>query len=48
MFTISSALVRLWVKYVMDSESSYTKEQVPRLSNLQEMVYIVLEVEQTT
>ncbi|WP_170211397.1 hypothetical protein [Robertmurraya siralis] len=43
MFTTESALVKLWAKYV--ENGTYTREQVPKLSNLQEMVYAVLDAE---
>lgn len=41
MFTVNSALVKLWAKYV--ENGTYSREQVPRLSNLQENVYAVLD-----
>ena len=41
MFTIESALVQLWVRYIR--EGKYTREQVPNLSNLREMVFAVLD-----
>lgn len=43
MFTTNSALVRLWAKNV--ENGNYEREQVPKLSNLQEMVYEVLDAE---
>ncbi|WP_421663676.1 hypothetical protein [Lysinibacillus telephonicus] len=43
MFTTQSALVNLWAKYV--DNGTYTREQVPKLSNLQECVYAVLDEE---
>jgi hypothetical protein len=43
MFTTESALVQLWARYVRDGK--YTREQVPNLSNLREMVYAVLDAE---
>lgn len=45
MFTMESALVQIWARNVKNG--NYTREQVPKLSNLQEMVYSVLDVEQT-
>ncbi len=41
MFTTNSAIVQLWAEYV--ANGTYTREQVPKLSNLQEMVYAVLD-----
>lgn len=41
MFTTKSALVNLWAKYV--ENGVYSREQVPKLSNLQENVYAVLD-----
>lgn len=43
MFTTSSALVKLWAKNV--ENGNYEREHVPKLSNLQEMVYEVLDNE---
>ena len=43
MFTTESALVQLWARYVRDGK--YTREQVPNLSNLREIVYAVLDAE---
>ncbi|MFL0365389.1 hypothetical protein ACH0BF_20485 [Pseudobacillus sp. 179-B 2D1 NHS] len=41
MFTINSALVAIWARNV--ENGNYEREQVPKLSNLQEMVYQVLD-----
>lgn len=46
MFTKKSALVALWVKNV--DNGNYQREQVPKLSNLQEMVYEVLDTPEQT
>lgn len=43
MFTMESGLVQIWARNVRNG--NYTREQVPKLSNLQEMVYIVLDAE---
>lgn len=46
MFTKESALVKIWARNVKTDKNIdgiYTKEQVPKLSNLQEMVYAVLD-----
>lgn len=43
MFTVDSALVKLWAKYV--GNGIYTRDQVPNLSNLREMVFAVLDGE---
>lgn len=43
MFNENSGLVQLWVKNVEDPNSGYTREMVPKLSNLQEVVYQVLD-----
>lgn len=48
MFTKESALVQIWarnVKTEKNSDAPYTREQVPNLSNLREMVYAVLDAE---
>lgn len=44
MFTTESALVQMWARNVRNG--NYTREQVPKLSNLQEMVYAVLDAEE--
>lgn len=44
MFTTESALVQLWEEAVR--EGDYTREQVPKLSNLQECVYALLDSEE--
>lgn len=41
MFNETSILVRTWVRLVQ--EGTYTREQVPRLSNLRDTVYMVLD-----
>lgn len=41
MFNENSSLVKVWVRLV--NEGKYTREQVPKISNLQEMVYKVLD-----
>lgn len=41
MFTINSGLVTIWARAV--TNEVYTRDQVPKLSNLQEMVYQVLD-----
>lgn len=41
MFTTNSAIVKLWAKYV--ENGTYTRDKVPKLSNLQENVYAVLD-----
>lgn len=43
MLTENSALVQLWAKWI--NKKGYTREQVPNLSNLREMVYAVLDAE---
>lgn len=45
MFTESSGLVQIWVRSVR--EGKVAREQVPNLSNLQEIVYEVLDAETT-
>ncbi|MEK4029329.1 MULTISPECIES: hypothetical protein [Bacillaceae] len=42
MFTANSALVEIRVRNVLNG--NYQKEQVPKLSNLKEIVYQVLDV----
>lgn len=41
MFDQTSALVQIWARNV--KEGNYTREQVPALSNLREMVFAVLD-----
>ncbi|MDP4152583.1 MAG: hypothetical protein Q8865_03955 [Bacillota bacterium] len=41
MFTKDSALVKIWVRNI--DEGNYTREQVPNLSNLQAIVYEILD-----
>lgn len=45
MFTTDSALVQIWYRNV--KEGTVTREQVPKLSNLQDVVYALLDAEQT-
>lgn len=45
MFNENSGLVRLWVKNVQDQNSGYTRDQVPALSNLREVVFAILDSE---
>lgn len=44
MFNENSVLVKTWVNLV--KKGTYTREQVPKLSNLQEIVYSVLDKEE--
>lgn len=39
--TEESMLVQLWIKWI--KKDIYTREQVPNLSNLREMVFVVLD-----
>ena len=41
MFNANSGLVQLWVKNIRTE--NYTREQVPNLSNLREVVYGILD-----
>lgn len=41
MFNQNSGLVKIWVRNV--DNGTVTREQVPKLSNLQEVVYAVLD-----
>lgn len=41
MFNQNSGLVKIWVRNV--ENDTVTREQVPKLSNLQEVVYAVLD-----
>lgn len=43
MFNEKSGLVNLWLGAVRDGR--YTREQVPKLSNLQEVVYSILDAQ---
>lgn len=43
MFTKDSMLPQLWAKWV--KRGVYSREDVPKLSNLQEMVYVVLDAQ---
>lgn len=43
MFTIECALVQIWARNV--KEGNYSREQVPNLSNLREMVFEVLDTQ---
>lgn len=43
MFNEKSGLVQIWVKNIEDPNSTYTREMVPKLSNLQEIVYQILD-----
>lgn len=42
MFNQNSGLVKIWVRNA--DNGTVTREQVPKLSNLQEVVYSVLDV----
>lgn len=44
MFNENSGLVKIWVRNV--NENGYNRGQVPKLSNLQEVVYAVLDTSQ--
>jgi len=46
MFNENSGLVQIWVRAI--NEDSKTREQVPNLSNLKEVVYRVLDSQVTT
>lgn len=41
MFNENSGLVKIWVRNVQDG--TVTREQVPKLSNLQEVIYVILD-----
>ena len=41
MFNENSGLVKAWVNLI--NQGAYTLEQVPKLSNLREVVYAILE-----
>lgn len=45
MFNENSGLVQIWYRNVKDG--TVTREQVPKLSNLQEVIYALLDAEQT-
>lgn len=45
MFNEKSGLVQLWLKNIKDENSGYTREQVPALSNLQTVVFAILDRE---
>lgn len=45
MFSENSVLVKTWVKLVRDKDSGYSRQQVPNLLNLREMVFSVLDAE---
>lgn len=44
MFNENSVIVKTWVKLVRNG--TYPKESVPNISNLQEVVYKILEMEE--
>ena len=44
MFNENSGLVKIWVSNV--KKSLYTREQVPNLSNLREVVFAILDAEE--
>lgn len=41
MFNVNSVIVKTWVSLVI--AGTYTRDQVPHLSNLKEVVYTVLD-----
>nr|DAN97722.1 MAG TPA: hypothetical protein [Caudoviricetes sp.] len=43
MFNKNSIVVRIWIDLIR--KGTYKKEQVPKLQNLQEVVYSILEEE---
>ena len=45
MFSTDSALVKIWARNVLNGR--YDREQVPKLSNLREMVFELLDQEET-
>ena len=42
MFNKNSGLVKIWVGLVLNPENEYTIEDVPKISNLQEVVTSVI------
>jgi len=42
MFNKNSGLVKIWVGLVLNPENDYTLEDVPKISNLQEVVTSVV------
>jgi hypothetical protein len=42
-FTSESAVVKTWVRLIKDEQ--YTRDQVPNLGNLQEVVFGILDTE---
>lgn len=42
MFNKNSGLVKIWVGLVLNPENEYTIEDVPKISNLQEVVASVI------
>lgn len=43
MFNENSGLVKIWIRNI--DEGNVTREQVPKLSNLQEVVYKILDAD---
>ena len=43
-FTTDSAIVQTWVRLIKNGD--FTKEQIPTLGNLQEIVHTILEPEE--
>jgi len=43
MFNSESGLVKIWVKLIQDG--TYTKESIPKISNLQDVVLLILKEE---
>ncbi|WP_164971390.1 hypothetical protein [Clostridium tetani] len=41
MFNKNSGLVKVWISLIM--AGTYKKEQVPKLDNLKDVVYLILE-----
>ena len=45
MFNAESGLVKLWVKNIQAENSPYTREMVPDISNLREVVFDLLDTQ---
>lgn len=43
MFNEKSGLVQVWVKLISDENGRYSKDDIPNLSNLREVVIMILD-----
>jgi len=43
MFNSESGLVKIWINLIKNKNNKYSKEDIPKLDNLREVVLLILE-----